>query len=70
MEKTDLFPPEIKPIRSGLYLSQIFDGGWTYDWMIWWSNERQLWLEQENGWALSDQNVSWRGLKEQANANG
>lgn len=63
MELTDWFPPEIKPVHVGEYLSQIFDGGWTYDWMVWWDGRH--WRDAENGWALSDQNVTWRGLTEQ-----
>jgi hypothetical protein len=60
MEKTDFFPPEIKPVHIGRYESQIFDAGWIYDWFVWWDGAR--WRDSENGWALLDQNIEWRGL--------
>jgi hypothetical protein len=63
---TDLFPPHIKPVRVGVYLTQWYDAGWNYDWYIWFDGRH--WRDAEGGWALSDQNVTWRGLKENANA--
>ena len=61
-ELTDRFPPETKPVRSGLYTTSWFDAGWEYDLLVYWDAARQLWLEQEGGWALIDQNVTWRGI--------
>lgn len=62
MEKTDWFPPEIKPVHVGMYETSFFDAGWVYEVHVWW-NGRQ-WLDCEQGWALIDQNVTWRGLRE------
>jgi hypothetical protein len=58
---TDWYEPSIKPARSGQYLAQFFDAGWMYDWMAYWDHDRQLWLDQEGGSSLIDQNLTWRG---------
>jgi len=63
VEKTDLFPPEIKPVYVGWFETVWFDCGWAYEWRVWFDG--QLWRDGPDGWALSDQNVTWRGLKEQ-----
>jgi hypothetical protein len=64
VELTDWFAPEIKPVRSGRYLTQFFDAGWMYDWMVYWDNESQLWRTQEGGNSLMDQARTWRGQLE------
>jgi hypothetical protein len=66
MELTDWFPPSIKPVRTGFYKTEIFDAGWTYDWTVYWDDERKVWLDQPGGWVLLNQSLNWRGLKEEA----
>lgn len=61
METTDWFPPDVKPVRSGQYLSLFFDAGWAYDWMVYWDQDRRQWLDREGGNTLIDQNLTWRG---------
>jgi hypothetical protein len=60
---TDWFSPEIRPVHVGFYLSQIFDGGWIYDWMVWFDGRH--WRDH-SGCTLIDQAVTWRGLIEQS----
>lgn len=61
---TAWYEPNQKPVRPGNYLAQFFDAGWMYDWMVWWDQDRQLWLDREGGSSLIDQAVTWRGLTE------
>ncbi|WP_129572325.1 hypothetical protein [Caballeronia glathei] len=61
MKKTDWFPPESKPVRVGIYESQIFDAGWMYDWFVWWDG--RMWRDKESGWTLENQNITWRGIE-------
>ncbi|MEX3914857.1 hypothetical protein AB4Y43_01235 [Paraburkholderia sp. BR10872] len=63
---TELFPPEIKPVHVGWYSTEWFDAGWDYELRVWWDG--QDWRNEPNGWRLMCQKVSWRGLKEQENA--
>jgi hypothetical protein len=63
-EVTELYPSDLKPVRIGWYEHLCFDAGWVYDWRIWWDGE--VWRDQPDGWALSNQDISWRGLKEKA----
>lgn len=64
VEKTELFPPDIKPVHVGFYETTFADGGWVYEVRVWFDGRQ--WRDSEKGWALIDQNVSWRGLtKEQ-----
>lgn len=59
MERTDFFPPEVKPVHVGWYETAWFDAGWLYDVKIWWDGE--AWRDKPDGWALFDQYVTWRG---------
>jgi len=56
MKKTDWYPPNIKPVREGLY--EV--GSDELSVKVWW-NGRQ-WI-RGNGTALPLQEVCWRGLK-------
>lgn len=59
---TDWYPPELKPVRVGMYESQIYDAGFVYDWFVYWDGLR--WLSGELGCSLIDQNITWRGILE------
>ncbi|QGZ66294.1 hypothetical protein [Paraburkholderia acidisoli] len=57
--KTDWYEPNQKPVRVGYYEAEVFDGGWIYEWRMWFDGE--TWRDCPNGWALANQNVKWRG---------
>jgi hypothetical protein len=58
---TDWYPPETRPVRVGTYESEIYDGGFTYDWFVIWDGRH--WRDKF-GMMLVDQNIKWRGLTE------
>lgn len=60
MEKTDLYPSNVKPVRVGFYETLFYDAGWVYDLRVWWDG--RMWRDAEKGWCLIDQDVCWRGL--------
>lgn len=59
---TDWYPPELKPVRVGMYESQIFDAGFVYDWFVHWDGRH--WRDG-TGMTLIDQNLTWRGILEE-----
>jgi hypothetical protein len=56
---TEWFKPPITPVRVGAYELCIYDAGWTYEWKAWWDG--YVWRDTQDGWALTDQNQTWRG---------
>ena len=60
---TDWFPPETKPTRYGWYDGVFYDCGWAYEYRIWFDG--YVWRDGPEGWALSDQQQTWRGQLEQ-----
>lgn len=59
MEKTEWFPPEIKPVYVGLY-EQIYKGSTVTD-LYWWDGKQWCFTNQRS-WACASQDREWRGL--------
>jgi hypothetical protein len=60
VQVTDWFKPPIKPVRPGEYEAAEYDCGWLYEWRVWFDGV--IWRDRQDGWALTNQNVTWRGL--------
>lgn len=61
MERTEWFPPPFTPTRVGIFEILVYDAGWTYEWKAWYDGRH--WRSSVDGNTLIDQNVTWRGLK-------
>lgn len=59
---TEWYEPYQKPKRVGYYEISFVDLGWTFEWKAWWDG--RLWRDAQDGWALHDQQQTWRGLTE------
>jgi uncharacterized membrane protein len=57
---TEWFHPLLKPVRVGYFEAIFFDAGWNYEWKAWFDGS--IWRNEQGGWALQDQNLTWRGL--------
>jgi hypothetical protein len=55
---TDWYEPHQKPVRVGIYESQIFDAGFVYDWFVWFDGRH--WRDKFD-MTLINQNIAWRG---------